>query len=208
MTAATEAGTELAAALGVLRRRGLVCYPTETVYGLAADSASPDALEALVKLKGRGRAEAFSLLVSDLGMAARLTDGPAPSMAVRLAEAFWPGPLTIVVPARSSLHPSLVGRRGGVGLRCSADPSAAALVAAFARPLTSTSANPGGKAPAESATQARGYFASSVGCYLDGGLRSSGSVSTVVEVVSGAVRLLRRGAISEQVLARQVRLED
>jgi len=208
LTSATEAGSVIAPALDVLHRGGLVCYPTETVYGLAADSSSEEALDALVRLKGRGRDEPFSLLVSGVPMAEAVSAKPWPATALRLAETFRPGPLTLVVRARADLHPSLIGCTGGVGLRCSTDATAAALVAAFARPVTSTSANPCGRLPAQSEQQARAYFASSVACYIDGGLRSSGSVSTVVEVACETARLIRRGAIPEQALARRVRLED
>lgn len=198
----------MAEAAGVLARGGVVAYPTETVYGLAVDACSASAIDALLELKGRDAGRGISVLVSGLRMAESLLASPPPPPALALAARFWPGPLTIVLPAAESVAESLRGPTGGVGLRCSSDPWAAALVGAFAGPLTSTSANRSGEEAARTAAEVRAAFARSVPpCHvLDGGERRGSEVSTVIEIAGGRARVLRRGAIGADLLATVIEL--
>ena len=129
-------------------------------------------------------------------------DAAAPAEA--LAAAFWPGPLTIVARARGGVPRRLLGASSGIGLRCSSDPWASALLAAFARPITATSANPSGAAPAGDVAGARQYFADRVAYYLDGGSRSAQTPSSVVEFFRGAAYLRRSGSIGREALAAVV----
>lgn len=188
---------EVAEAARVLRKGGVVAYPTETVYGLAVDARNPEAVARLLALKGRDEGRGISVLVTDLAMATPLVAGGIDEGALRLAARFWPGPLTIVLPSAEGLAPALLGPSGGIGLRCSSDAWAAALVEAFGAPLTSTSANVSGEPPARSGAEARTAFASSAEppFVLDGGPRTSSEVSTVVEFAKGRATLLRAGAI-------------
>jgi len=181
-----------------------VVYPTETVYGLGADASNDAALERLFAAKGREAGRGVSLLVAGLDAAASLIEGPVPAAAVRAADALWPGPLTLVLPASARVAPALVGPGGGVGLRCSPDPLCAALVAALGRPVTSTSANASGHEPATSAEEARACFGDAVDVYLDGGPRPGTAVSTVVEFRGGSAYLLRVGAVDAQTLSRLI----
>ncbi len=199
---------ELAQAVEALCAARAVVYPTETVYGLGVDALSPVALETLFSLKGGRRGTGVSLLVTDAAMAEELVDGPMPEGACRLMERFWPGPLTIVLPAAPVVPRALLGSTGGVGLRCSSDPVAAALVAEFGRPLTSTSANPTGKPPAVSVETARAYFGARVSAYLKGGRRDPGAASTVVEFAGGKTYLRRSGDIGRERLATVVSLDS
>jgi L-threonylcarbamoyladenylate synthase len=191
-------GDEVAEAARVLREGGVVAYPTETVYGLAVDARSADAVARLIALKGRDEGRGISVLVSGLDMAAPLVASDFDEGAKQLAARFWPGPLTIVLPAAEGVAAALLGPSGGVGLRCSSDAWAAALVAKFGAPLTSTSANVSGQPPARSGPEARAAFASSSAppFVLDGGPRTSSEVSTVVEFAKGRATLLRAGAIA------------
>jgi L-threonylcarbamoyladenylate synthase len=195
-------------AVAALAADGLVVYPTETVYGIGVDAGSGDALERLVNLKGRDAGKGISVLVSELGSTGGLLAGPPPAAALKAARAFWPGPLTIVLPAAAGVSPLLVGPTGGIGLRCSSDPVCSALLRAFGRPLTSTSANPSGEAPATSVEEARNYFGSAVDCYLDGGLRRGRAVSTVVEFRDGSAYLRRAGAVSVHALGSIIVLDS
>jgi L-threonylcarbamoyladenylate synthase len=178
---------EIDAAVILLAAGGVVAYPTETVYGLAVDASSADAIASLVALKGRDAGRGISLLVSNLEMAAPLVAGPIPDAARLLVERFWPGPLTIVVPASAGACRALVGPSGGVGLRCSTDPWASELVRHYGAPLTSTSANRSGMEAARSADEVREAFrdvieADAPGIFvLDGGARRSSQASTVIE---------------------------
>jgi len=123
-------------------------------------------------------------------------------------ERFWPGPLTIVLPAAKHVAPALVGPGGGVGLRCSSDPVAAALVTALGRAVTSTSANPSGQPPARTAEEARRYFRSGVDAFLDGGARVDTTVSTVVEFLQSRAYLRRAGAIDAAAIAALAPLSE
>jgi L-threonylcarbamoyladenylate synthase len=201
----------VAAAVRVLAGGGIVAYPTETVYGLAVDARSREALGRLVALKGRDEGRGISLLVASLEMARPLLASAPPVDACALAERFWPGPLTIVLPASASVADELRGPSGGVALRCSSDPWAAALVGAFGSPVTSTSANPSGSAPARSAAEVRAYFAVAASAQLhvlDGGERRGSDVSTVVEFLKDRATLRRRGALSAASIASIVALSE
>jgi len=201
-TAPMDAAVEAAA--GVLLRGGIVAYPTETVYGLGVDARSERAVEAMVALKGRDGGRGISVLVTGLDMAAPLLAETVPEAARLLVTHLWPGPLTIVLPASAAVHAALVGPSGGVGLRCSSDPWASALVARFGAPLTSTSANPSGAEPARSAVEVHAFFPTGLDHVLDGGERRGSSVSTVVEFSKGRATVLRVGAIATDVLARLI----
>lgn len=182
-------------------------YPTETVYGLGAAALDPAALERLLALKGRPEGRGLSVLVLDLASASELLAAPAPAEARALAAAFWPGPLTLVLPAAGTVPAALIGETGGIGLRCTTDPVAGALAKAFAAPITATSANPTGGAPAVDTTSARAYFGERVACYLDGGVRAGAEVSSVVEFSKGHAILRRVGAIATTRLASVIPLQ-
>jgi len=199
---------QVADAVAALCAERLVVYPTETVYGLGADALSPGALAALLDLKGRSAEKGLSVLVADLDAARPLLDAEPPGHARDLARALWPGPLTLVLPAARSLPTAMIGATGGIGLRCSPDPFAAALARGFGRPITATSANPSGRPPATDVAAARQYFGDRVACYLDGGRRTGGAVSTVVEFLEGRAILRRAGAVEARRLASIVPLHS
>jgi L-threonylcarbamoyladenylate synthase len=200
------------AAARFLAAGGVVAYPTETVYGLGVDARSSAAIAALLVMKGRDEGRGISLLVENLDAAADLLAEPPGEDARALASRFWPGPLTIVLAASSRVAPQVVGPSGGVGLRCSSDPWAAALVARFGAPVTSTSANASGCEPARSAGDVRSAFPHQASgaapslFVLDGGARTSSEVSTVIEFSKGRATLLREGAIRASDLASMIDL--
>jgi L-threonylcarbamoyladenylate synthase len=176
------------------------------VYGLGVDARDPSAIAALLALKGRDAGRGISVLVSSLDRASSLLASAPPKEAEALALRFWPGPLTIVLPAAEGIDESLLGPSGGVGLRCSSDPWAAALVARHGGPVTSTSANASGEAAARNAEEVRRAFPLVAGAkpslfILDGGERRGSEASTVVEFAKGRATLLRRGAIDADLLA-------
>lgn len=181
-----------------LRAGAVVAYPTETVYGLGVDALSREAVARLRELKGRGAEQGLSILVADLAeLQRRALD--LPERAARLARAFWPGPLTLVVPVVPGALDA-VATPDGVGFRCSPQPTAAALVAAFGRPLVTTSANRSGDPPCRSAREVERIFGA--GLAIAGGEDAGGALpSTVVAVSrSGAIRILRQGAIPDEEL--------
>ena len=182
-----------------LVRQGLIAYPTETVYGLGS-ATSAEAVVRLSALKGREAGKPFLLLVSDPGMLAgvglRLTDAAA-----RLAAAFWPGPLTMVLPGGEGRLPDLLrGPEGGIAVRWTSHAGAARLVATLGSPITSTSANRPRTPPAMTGSEASSVFAeaekSGALLVLDAGALVPSAPSALVDC-TGRVPVLRRpGAIA------------
>ena len=200
---------EIEAAIPVVRDHlaggGLLAYPTETVYGLGSEP-SVAALEALARLKGRAPDKPFLLLVSDRKMVEQW--GLVLTAAARaLAAAFWPGPLTLVLPGgEGKLPDQLRGREGGIAVRHTSHAGIARLVAATGTPLTSTSANRPGEPPAPGADRIREAFADEVArgelLVLDGGVLGNVPPSTLVDCTSPVPRLVREGAIPRAELRR------
>ena len=205
---------ELEHAIAVLAGGGLVAFPTETVWGLAADALQPSALDRLRRFKGRDPAEPISLLVAEPAAAAALGCG-IDANARALIDAFWPGPITLVLPgpapgSRDAAQrvAGLANPDGSLGFRCSAHPVAAALprAAAAARvgPLTATSCNRSGAPAAETRAAAREVCAGEGAPLLleTGDDAHGGLASTVVALGASAARILRAGAIDEQAIRR------
>lgn len=184
-------------AIATLRAGELVVYPTETFYGIAADPFSPAALKKLFAIKGRDPQKPIALIAADAEMAFEVARDGSP-IARRLATAFWPGPLTIVLPARDGFPPQLVGPDGGVGIRVSPHPIARALSDGFARPITATSANRSGEQPATTIRAARESLGDKVKVFLEGGTSQASAPSTVIACDAHGYRIIRAGAISEQ----------
>lgn len=187
----------LAAATAALAAGRLVVYPTETFYGLGAHALLPRAVHAVAALKERAgeKAKPISVIVADRAMTARLV-ARLPRAAEDLMARFWPGPLTLVLPARADLPPELAAGSGRIGVRVSSHPVARALAAALGAPITATSANRAGAPPACDAATAREAFGDAVDVYLDGGALAGGSGSTVLVVDDDAARVVRAGAVS------------
>ncbi len=195
MTDVVSVEAQLGAARDALAGGALVCIPTETTYGLAADIRSPAALAALAALKGRDARAPFALIAADVAQAASVAS-VWPDAAAALAAQFWPGPLTLVVPAAPALPAMLIGPGGGVGVRVSSHPWPVRLAAAVGAPITATSANPSGADPALTIAQARNYFGDRVAVYLDAGPATDLVASTVVALErDGHWTLLRSGPV-------------
>jgi L-threonylcarbamoyladenylate synthase len=187
-------------AAAILVAGGLVAFPTETVYGLGADGLNPGAVARIYTAKGRPATNPVILHVADVDSTRRLVSD-WPERARILAERFWPGPLTLVLPASEAV-PAIV-RAGGptVALRCPAHPVALALIRAAGRPLAAPSAN---RSQHLSPTHA-GHVASSLGeavdLILDGGPTDAGLESTILDLSGKRPRILRPGPISPTDLA-------
>lgn len=181
-----------------LRAGGLLAYPTETVYGLGSRPVDPD-LRTLAALKGRAAGKPFLLLVASREMAE--AQGLAMNESARaLARAFWPGPLTLVLPGGSGRLPDLLrGPEGGIAVRWTSHAGVALLVGELGEPLTSTSANLPGAPPAPGADAILRDFAPAVAdgrlLVLDGGVLGNQPPSTVVDCTGPLARVVRSGAI-------------
>jgi L-threonylcarbamoyladenylate synthase len=186
-------------AVAALAAGELVVFPTESFYGLGADALSDAAVSRLVEVRGREAGKPILVLLADVAMAAAVAGEFSPP-AQRLAARFWPGPLTLVLPARAGLPAALTAGGGTVGVRVSGHAAARALPARLGRPVTAPSANPPGAAAPRRLDDARTYFGSRVACYVEGGALP-GVASTVAAVEAGGVRILRPGPIDEASLA-------
>jgi len=185
---------EIAFAAAALRRGEIVAYPTETFYGLGVNALDELALARLRALKGRGD-KAISVLVGGQSLEAMIDSlcRSVPAAARRLMEKYWPGPLTLVLPARRGLPSPLVAS-GCVAVRDSPHPTARALVAAFGGPITATSANLTGGAPATTPEAVEEVFEGRCRV-LHGGATAGGSPSTIVRVRGSRLEILRKGVL-------------
>lgn len=193
------AAQRIAQAADVLRAGGLVAFPTETVYGLGADAGQPEAVRRIFDAKGR---PADHPVIVHVGDARQLDDWArdVPSAARALAQAFWPGPLTLVLARGARAHDIVTGGQDSVGLRCPSHPWAQALLAAFGGAIAAPSANSFGRISPTTAAHVRGDLGEKPGgrvdLILDGGPCPVGIESTIVDLSRGAPRLLRPGSIT------------
>jgi len=181
-------------AAAILRGGGIVAYPTDTLYGLAADPASAAAMAQLYRIKGRPVDLAIPLIASGIAQieAAGGALGPATR---RLADAFWPGPLTLVIPAWPGLDPSVHAGRGTVAIRVPDHPVASLLADACGWPITSTSANRSGEPATTEPETVRRALGLELDGLIDGGPSPGGPPSTIVDASGGVPRLVRAGAV-------------
>jgi L-threonylcarbamoyladenylate synthase len=177
----------------VLRGGGVVAYPTETFYGLGALARDLAALDRLARAKGRPEGKPLPLVAADAPMVEEVAE--LSGLARRLAERFWPGPLTLVLPARQGLPAAVTGGTGTVGIRIPGCEVARALCRAAGGAIVSTSANPSGGPPPMEPGALDGELAARLDGVLDAGPSPGGLPSTVVAVAGDRLTLLRDGAI-------------
>jgi L-threonylcarbamoyladenylate synthase len=194
VTGAAPDPPAIARAVEILRRGGVVAYATDTLYGLAADPRSDNAVERLFAVKGRDEHVAIPLIAGSLEHAEAI--GVFGDTELRLASAFWPGPLTIVVPARPGLSMRVLAGGDSVAVRVPAHEVARTLAGAFGHAVTSTSANRSGQAPPASVSEIDPTLASNVDAIIDSGPAPGGPPSTIVKVAGDRLELVRAGAIA------------
>ena len=178
----------------ILSTGGVVAFPTDTLYGLAADPRNAAAVDRLVEAKRRPAGLAIPLIASERDQAAAAAAALTP-LARRLMDAFWPGPLAIIVAADAALDPRVVGEGGTIAVRVPAHAVARALARAFDYPITATSANRSGCPAPSTAEAARAAFGSDIDAVIDAGPTPGGAPSTIVDVRDAAPRLVREGAV-------------
>jgi len=188
-----EAG--LAFAVEALRKNEVVACPTETVYGLAVNPFSEKALEALFNVKGRDRGKAVLVLISDPSQLQGIVTEVS-SRAEKCMKAFWPGPLSLLLPAKPGLPKMLTGGREKICVRCTSSPVAQQLCRLWSGPLTSTSANLSGEPPALEPGLAA---LPGVSVLIDGGVLTESEPSTVYDPDEDL--LLRPGPIGVEVIS-------
>lgn len=195
MDGKTTRAATLDDALAALRRGEAIGLPTETVYGLAADAHDPAAVRRIYELKGRPSDHPLIVHVADAVTASRWA-GDWPEAAEALAEAFWPGPLTLILPRAANVPDEVTGGQETVGLRVPAHPVAQALLKAFEGGVAAPSANRFGRLSPTTAAHVREEFGDAVPIVLDGGECEIGLESTIVDLSGETPRILRPGRIS------------
>lgn len=188
----------LAEAADVVARGGLICYPTDTVYGLGCDPLNALAVQEVVQVKG-GRTKPMPILVKGPEDAERLAH--VSDRARKFARKFWPGPLTMVLPARDVL-PKILAQEGTVGLRSPKHAICLDLLALCSGALVGTSANLTGKPPATSAEEVAKELGDRVDLVLDGGRSPVGVASTVIDLTKTRFIILRDGPIGKAEIMR------
>ena len=178
-----------------IRNGGLVALPTDTLYGLAADPFSAGAVARIFSVKGRAAERALPLIAADAAqVTARL--GRLTPAGQRLAERFWPGPLTLLLDAAPALAADVTGGTGKVGVRVPADAVARAICAEAQRPVTATSANVSGQPATPDPDQVERTLGDRIDLLIDTGTTPGGAPSTIVDVTGADAVLVRAGAIS------------
>ena len=203
---AIEGTANLEAAIEAVASGAIVAYPTETYYALGADPRNAAALEAVSRLKGRDSADKPLLLLVDSLEAVGDWVDEVPAEFAQLAEHFWPGPLTLVLPAAPALPPALTGGGGGVALRWTSHPVARRFIRECGGALTGTSANRTGQPPADTAQQVRETFGDDIAGLVDGGRTPGGAPSTVLDLTGEGAAVLRSGAVADEAIGQVVRL--
>ncbi len=186
---------KLAEAVRVLCEGGVVAFPTETFYGLGADARNETAVEKIFRIKGRNFRNPLSVIVANDRDVIPLVK-EIPAAAKILMQTFWPGPLTLVFRASSSVLPRLTANTGKIGIRVSSHPLARLLAGGLGGPLTATSANLSGGPECSSADAVIRALGKLPGSVIDGGETPGGAGSTILDVTVFPPRILREGAIS------------
>jgi tRNA threonylcarbamoyl adenosine modification protein (Sua5/YciO/YrdC/YwlC family) len=184
-----------------LRARRILALPTETFYGMAVDGLDPEALSSVNELKGKAEGSPILLLVADAAQASRVSRAPGEAFAA-LSERFWPGPLTLVVPAAPVVPPEVSGGRGTVAVRAPGLALPRRLASRLGRPISGVSANRHGESPCRTAAEVVEAFPDGVELVLDGGPTPGRAPSTVLDLTGRAPRVLRDGALPPEAIAR------
>jgi len=188
-------------AVDILKHGGTVVFPTDTVYGLAALPFNKDFVERLYVIKGRNSTRAIAVLIGEVSELEKVSVSPSRS-AMQLAEQYWPGPLTLVVPKHPNL-PDVLTSLLTVGVRVPDHPVALSLLG-ITGPLAVTSANLSGRTNTNSAPEAFEQLRGRVDLIIDGGRSPGGIPSTVVDCTTPDLKILRPGPISYDDLDRIV----
>jgi L-threonylcarbamoyladenylate synthase len=185
----------------IIARGGVLIFPTETFYGIGGDPWLPETVARIYRIKGRAAGKPLPLIAADLE-AARRAVALWPGVAERLARSFWPGPLSMVLPASDALPAAVSAGTRKVAVRVSSHAAARRLAAAAGGLITATSANFSGHPPCTHAGEMPAELLAMVDGLLDAGKTAGGKPSTLIEVSGDSPRLLRPGTIPWEQLAR------
>jgi L-threonylcarbamoyladenylate synthase len=180
----------------VVRKGGIIVFPTSTLYGLGADANNPQAVEKIFDIKGRQSHRPLLVLIRDKTCLPELVREISPKASL-LMEAFWPGGITLVLHASERISSRLTGNTGKIGVRVPKHPIAAAIVAQLEGPMTGTSANLSGRGGCSDLSGLEEQVSAQLDGVLDAGLLKGGRGSTVIDLTTDPPQILREGTISE-----------
>ncbi|HWV25276.1 MAG TPA: L-threonylcarbamoyladenylate synthase [Thermomicrobiales bacterium] len=191
----------LETAIESMQQGGVIVFPTDTVYGLGASLRHPEALARIYEVKGRQSDKSLPVLISQPDLITELTDAPDEELLL-LASRYWPGPLTVVLPAKPSLPAEVKAEDGTVGVRVPDHSIALTIAQHNGGAIATTSANLSGEPPASHAEQVRDSIGDRVDVILDGGIAPGGLASTVIRRDGDTITVIREGAISNDAIQR------
>lgn len=179
--------------ISILKKGGIIAYPTETFYGLGAKYDIDSALKRLYEIKQRPKEKAMPLIIGGIDKLSLITDSINASVK-ELMDRFWPGPLTFFFHSRAGLSEYIVSENK-VAVRIPGESFALKLACAAGFPITATSANISGMPPADSASMVFDYFGDRIDLIIDGGKTKGGLPSTIVDATDTAIKIIRKGAV-------------
>jgi L-threonylcarbamoyladenylate synthase len=189
----------------LLLEGGVVAFPTESFYGLAVDIQNEKAIERLFSLKQRDKNNPILILLPDAeGLSKYVAD--IPEKAVKLINAFWPGGLTLVLKAHSSISPLLTADTSKIGVRFSSHPVATGLARSIGRPVTGTSSNISGRPPCTSADEVYDSFGDAIDLIIDNGPTAGGKGSTILDATVDPCVVIREGMVSRSDIGNLITL--
>ena len=193
-------------AISILREGGIIAYPTETFYALGVKYDLPHSLKRLYELKKRPREKAMPLIIGGRGALSGIVSPEwlehAPRSALSIMERFWPGPLTLLIPAKEGLLEYLTAGTGMIAVRMPGESFALRLAQHAGFPITATSANLSGRPSSDSAEKVIHYLDKGVDLVVNGGQTPGGLPSTIVDVSGGRVTIVREGVITREEIER------
>ncbi|MCK9274677.1 MAG: L-threonylcarbamoyladenylate synthase [Syntrophales bacterium] len=193
--------SQITQAVYILKKGGIVAYPTETIYGLACDSLNEKAVEKIFIVKGRNERMPIPIIVSDESQLSLMVKTIPPG-ARKLAGRFWPGGVTIVFEASSVVPVSLTGGTGKIGIRISSNPVASLLARQLGSPITATSANRSGRPECITAAEVNESIGGRIDAIIDGGRTPGPPGTTVVDATVSPPLVLREGKISGKLILK------
>lgn len=193
--------SQIAKAVEILKAGGVIAYPTETFYGLGVDGSNDEAIKKIFRIKGRNFKNPVSIIIGD-GKDLIQSVEEIPEYSYKLIKNFWPGALTIVFKASSTVSPLLTAGTGRIGIRISSHPIAAALANALSRPITATSANLSGSEECTTAEEIIQSIGSGIDAVIDGGPTPGIAGSTLIDVSVFPPVILREGIIPASFIQR------
>jgi len=191
--------TAVAEAAALIRAGALVAFPTDTLYGVGADAFSAEAIGKLFAAKGRDSEKGIPILLADAANLHLVVEG-VPDIARALIAAYWPGPLTLILPKKDGL-PANLSRTNSIAVRVPDNPIARRLIFEAGGVIAVTSANRSGEAPARSAPEALAALGEDIAAVLDGGPVEHGRASTILDCTEMPPKIIRQGPISAKALA-------